>query len=294
MGIGDFYINNLKKLQVIPIIILILSLSLLFYNYSSKGQFLEKDITLKGGSVITITTDKSAENIESLLDSRFNADFSIKRLAEFGTSAPKGIVIETNLENVADLKTTLEEFLKIKLTNENFSVEVTSSSLGEAFSSQIITAMIAAFILMAIVIFIVFRVLVPSIAVIFAAVFDILVAMAGMNILGIKLSTATAAALLLLIGYSIDTDILLTTKLLKRKMDNVSLSEKIFESIRTGSTMTFAALAAILVGYIVTSSFIMKDMFLVIIIGLIADLFSTWLVNVYVLKSYIARHEKNG
>ena len=190
------------------------------------------------------------------------------------------------------MKIALEGFLGIKLTNENFSVEVTSSSLGETFSSQIINALIVAFLLMAIVIFIIFRAFVPSIAVIFAAFFDILFAVAGMNLLGIKLSITTAAALLLLIGYSVDTDILLTTKVLKRRKESGTIDDKIFESIKTGTTMTFAAIAALFVGYIITNSFIMKTMFIVIMMGLFADFFSTWITNVYMLKRYVEKKDK--
>jgi len=290
MSIADFYINNLKKLQLIPIIILVISMGSLFYAYSTTGQFLDKDISLKGGSTITINTDKDTTNIESFLNSRFgNAEFSVRKLTKFGTSVPEGVIIETNFDKIDDIKAALEDFLKIKLTNNNFSVEITGASLGKAFSSQIIIAMIFAFIFMAIVIFITFRVFVPSVAVIFAAIFDMIVAMAGMNILGIKLSISTAAALLLLIGYSVDTDILLTTKILKRKTSG-NLNDRIFESIKTGTTMTFTAIAALLVGYFLTNSYVMKAMFMVILMGLFADLFSTWLVNVYLLKAYAEKH----
>lgn len=290
MKLSEFYINNLKKLQIIPIIILIISLGILSYNYFTTSEFLEKDVSLKGGSIITITTDKDVSNLESFLKSNFNADFTVRKLTEFGTSASKGTIIETNLKNTEDLKKALENNLNIKLTKDNFSIEVTEESLGKSFTSQIIMAMIIAFILMAIVIFIAFRALVPSMAVIFAAIFDMVVAMAAMNILNIKLSVSTAAAVLLLIGYSVDTDVLLTTKILKRKTSG-SINERIFESIKTGFTMTFAAIAALSVGYFITNSFVMKSMFLVIIAGLVADLFSTWLVNVYILKLYV---EKNG
>ena len=289
MNLKEFYLRNLKKLQIIPIIMLLLSLAILFNSYFATSQFLEKDISLKGGSTITITTRTDTTNLEGFLRGKFDAEFSTRKLAEFGTSIQKGIVIETSMKEIDKLRPALEEFFGMKLTKDNFSVEVTEASLGKAFSSQIIRATIAAFILMAIVVFITFRVIVPSIAVIFAAAFDIIISMAGMNLLGIKLSIPTAAALLLLIGYNVYTDILLTTRILKRKAFG-SLDDRIIGSIKTGSTMTFAALAALLVGYIATNSFVMKSMFLVIIIGLVADLFSTWLVNVYILKTYAEKH----
>ena len=57
MSIAEFYIKNLGKMQAIPIIILVICLGILFGSYFSTGQFLEKDISLKGGSIITINTE---------------------------------------------------------------------------------------------------------------------------------------------------------------------------------------------------------------------------------------------
>src|SRR3989344_7772842 len=176
MNIGEFYINNLRKLQLIPIAIMLTMLAILFYIYFTTGYFIERDISLKGGSMITITTDKDTSNVDGFLSSRFpDYEFSTRKLTEFGTSATKGITIETNMGDIENLKQVLEEFLNIRLSKENFSAEFTESSLGSSFTYQIIRSLIVAFILMAIVVFITFRVFVPGLAVIFAAIFDIIV-----------------------------------------------------------------------------------------------------------------------
>ena len=57
----------------------------------------------------------------------------------------------------------------------------------------------------------------PAFAVMFSAFADIVMTLAVVNLVGIKLSTAGIVAFLMIIGYSVDTDILLTTRLLKRK-----------------------------------------------------------------------------
>ena len=56
----------------------------------------------------------------------------------------------------------------------------------------------------------IFRDFVPSIAVITVALSDIIIAIGGMSLFGIPLSVASVGAILMLIGYSVDTDILLT------------------------------------------------------------------------------------
>ena len=71
-------------------------------------------------------------------------------------------------------------------------------------------AILVSFIFMAIVVFIIFRNLVPSRSSYYLAAFaDILMTFVVVNILGIKMSSAGIIALLMLIGYSVDTDILL-------------------------------------------------------------------------------------
>ena len=73
------------------------------------------------------------------------------------------------------------------------------------------------FLFIAIVVFITFRSFIPSIAVVYAAFMDIVIPVAITLLFNIKISAAGISALLMLIGYSIDTDILLTTRVLKRK-----------------------------------------------------------------------------
>ncbi|MBO6105123.1 MAG: hypothetical protein J6O99_04430, partial [Methanobrevibacter sp.] len=155
---------------------------------------------------------------------------------------------------------------------------------------QIYIAMIFAFLFMAITVFIVFREPVPSVAIILAALCDILIALGGMSIFKIPLSIASVGALLMLIGYSVDTDILLTTRLLKRREGTVEKRAK--NAMYTGLTMSFAAIAAMGILYAVTRIIMpeattLSNISAVLVIGLIGDILSTWLMNLGILKTYI-------
>ena len=143
---------------------------------------------------------------------------------------------------------------------------------------------------MAITVFIVFREPVPSVAIILAALCDILIALGGMSIFKIPLSIASVGALLMLIGYSVDTDILLTTRLLKRREGTVEQRAK--NAMYTGLTMSFAAIAAMAILFIVTKILMpeattLSNISAVLVIGLIGDILSTWLMNLGILKTYI-------
>lgn len=285
MDFRALYNKHYKKLFIIPIIIVLLALGVLYANYVETGDIVDKDVTLKGGLVVTIYTDKDVSNLESaVVEQMPGADIEVRTLIEFGTDNQIGVIIEASEIEESELKPILAETLGIELTKENYSVEEAKSSLGEAFYRQMFFAILLALFFMAIVVLVTFRTLVPSVAVVFAAFADMTVTLAILSIFNVKLSTAGIAAILLLLGYSIDTDILMTTRVLKRKQG--SIFDRIKSSAKTGLTMTATTIVALGAGYFVSQSLILKQMFFIIIIGLIVDVLMTYLMNAGILVWY--------
>src|SRR3989344_2283553 len=282
MKLEEFYNKNYKLLMLIPIIVLIISLAFISYNYMSKGELINRDVTLKGGISATIYTDKPA-NIKELQNA-IKVDSIVRTLTDFSTGKQVGVIIEVSDIKAEELKSRLESALNIKLTDQIYSVEETGAALGESFFKELIYTVLIAFLLMSIVVFITFRTFIPSIAVIFAALIDITIPLAIINFLGMKISSAGIVAFLLLIGYSVDTDILLTTRVLKRT--DSPLFNRMYNAMKTGLTMTFCAISVMVIGIIFSTSPIFKEMFFIILLGLIVDTFSTWLTNTGILYSY--------
>jgi preprotein translocase subunit SecF len=140
---------------------------------------------------------------------------------------------------------------------------------------------------MAIVVFITFRSPSPVFAVILCAFSDIIVTLAIFNLTGIKLGKGGIAAFLMLIGYSVDTDILLSTKVLKRK--GGTLMERIYSAMGTGLAMNITTIVAVTAAIIFTQSEIIRQIMLILIIGLLVDMFNTWVQNVGILRLYMER-----
>jgi preprotein translocase subunit SecF len=59
--------------------------------------------------------------------------------------------------------------------------------------------------------------------------------------------------------------------------------------MKTGLTMTAAAVSVMAVGLIFSNSIVIKEMFLIILIALIMDVPSTYLTNAGILKIYCKR-----
>lgn len=167
--------------------------------------------------------------------------------------------------------------------------------LGQMFWQGALWVGLLGVIFIVVVIFIFFREVVPTVAIVASACFDAFAALAAMAVFGIPLSLATIPTVLLVVGYSIDTDILLTTRVLKRK-DNTP-SERAWESLITGVTMTSTALIAVVV-MLVLSYFaqieVMFSIAFLLAFGLIADIIGTWLMNAPLLLWYVEGKHKGG
>jgi preprotein translocase subunit SecF len=135
-------------------------------------------------------------------------------------------------------------------------------------------------------VFLLFRTFIPSIAVILSAFSDLAIPIAVMNLLGIELTLGTVAALLMLIGYSVDSDILLNNHILRRRG---GFYESAYRARRTGVTMTLTSISAMVVMTITATLFgipLLPEIGLVLVIGLTADLMNTYLLNMSLLRYY--------
>lgn len=270
--------RNYKTDLMISFSILFVVLAFLGYSYYSNGYLLEKGIDFQGGSQYIISINGSV-NIGDFKNyvSKYE-DVKVKYLENDNT-----IIVESKQE--IDKNEIVSYFEDKGIYVSGISVQRIGAALGKEFWKQGIKALIIAYIIIASVIFFLFKTLVPSIAALLASVSDILTAVALMNLFNIPLTLSSLAGLLILIGYSIDTDILLSTRVLKKKDDDID--SRIVSSIKTGLTMSITSIASVTTLYVVASIPDLQQIALVIIFGLLADIPYTWLQNVGILKWYI-------
>lgn len=269
------FLESYKPLIAIPVVITLISLLLIATVGINEG------IELKGGTVVVIELEKSVSQSE---------------LQSIISSAVPGqqVDVKSINNNQATVDITGDtDVVKLSAALKGTGTITSYRSVGPVLSSESMTqvyyALAFAFIFMSITVFIIFRNFVPSMAVILAALCDIIIAVGGMSLFGIPLSIASVGALLMLIGYSVDTDILLTTRILKRKEGTVT--ERAIDAMKTGLTMAAAAIGSMAALYLVVVFLIpaaqtLADIAAVLIIGLIADVLATWLMNLGILRWY--------
>jgi preprotein translocase subunit SecF len=271
-----------RLLIVIPVLLFVFSAVFLVNQYATTGEWFKRSIELRGGTLLNIQTADavSVSDVEEALSSDFGS-ISVRVLRGFGE---QGASIEMDASvDYTEVMTRLKDS-GIEITD--FTLENIGPSLGSLFWSQAQTGIIIAFILMGIIAFAVFRTGVPSIAIVISAASDIIVTLALMQVFGIEFSLASLGALLMLIGYSVDTDIMLTTRLLKETGHGVDMQEKITRALKTGLTMTLTSLGAVAALLIIPLPAVLVQIASVIFIGLSVDIVNTWLLNSVMLRWY--------
>ncbi len=335
--LSEKYDKYHKLILILPAIILVLSIFFLYSFYQENNDFIRRDISLTGGTSVQVNQNTDLNLLRSELEKPF-PDSSVRGISDIVTGEQVAFIVETKA-SPEEIIPFIENYLKIKLTSENSSVEFTGSSLGEGFYKQLMLAILFAFTFMTTVVFFIFssqkkfkwiiivlslitpllffflkiitinqafilsslilvlilgasiRYSIPGFTVIFCAFTDILMTLAVVNLLGMTISTGGIIAFLMLIGYSVDTDILLTTRVIKRKEDSVN--KRIYEAFKTGMTMTLTSIVVVLVGLAITSSFsaTLQEIFTVLLIGLFFDMFNTWITNASLIKWYAEKNK---
>ncbi len=280
-----------KMLLILPAIFLLFTIVYLTNFQRTHGDIILKDVSITGGTAISVFDSTAAlSDVEEKLRGEF-PDISLRGITDLRTAAQRGFILETQ-EPLDKIKPALERVLGYTLTQDNSSIEFSQKSISQGFYQQLRLAIVIAFILMAIIVFAIFRKFVPSFAVILSAFADISMTLAVVNLWGITLSLAGVVAFLMLIGYSVDTDILLTTRILKGREGSVN--ERLFGAFKTGITMTLTSIAAIAISLFITysASQTLKQMFTILLIGLGFDIFNTWVTNASIIKWYVETKER--
>lgn len=170
---------------------------------------------------------------------------------------------------------------------KSYSAKEVGSSLSRFFLSKTAEILLVSLIAAGLFVVLIFRGAVASLAVLFGAVADLIITAGAMGFFGIPLSLSTVAALLMLIGFSIDTDMLLTIRALKRTEGTIR--ERIYDAMRTAIVMNSCAIAAFAV-LLVTALFLNIETYYqigaVILIGALIDFIATWCGNAVTVLWY--------
>lgn len=294
-SLKKFYEEKYKILMIIPFILFGLSILMIGITVINHGDVVQKDVSLSGGVSYDIRVDEwnsktSTDVVDGLLERYPDKTYSVTDLKNFGERIGFSLMIDLDTDMEEDefdliLKEVLEDTFEDKYSIASKSNM--SGTIADDFFRTTFNYLLLAFLLMGVVVFLYFKKLVPSISVILSSVFDIVITVGVFNLFQMKLSMAGVAAILMLVGYSVDTNILLTTKLIKEKPKNIQ--NAIYDAMRTGLKMSLTTIGVITAVYFVSQAPAIKQIVIILLIGLVTDLFSTWFMNAGILKIYLLK-----
>lgn len=280
----DYDEYSLRQLLAVPLLVFTVALLVLGAWFMFTGAPVELSMVFVGGTEVRVGVDAGVSDPVAEIEGTFSGSpdsiASVPGTNEYIVTFPAG---ETTAEEI-------EEQIDSNSNLERTSLSQVAPTLGDDAQQKALMGIVAAFILMSILVIVLFRSIIPAVVIVASAISDVLVPLAAMNLLGIELSFGTVGALLMLIGYSVDSDILLNTYVLKSSQG--AFNDRVHDAMRTGVTMTVTSLSAMVVMFIVASLFgigMLADMGLVLAIGLAIDLVNTYMMNVGILRWYTTR-----
>ncbi|AGB14748.1 preprotein translocase subunit SecF [Halovivax ruber XH-70] len=282
-----------RQLAAVPLAILAVAVAVLGITFALTGAPLGLGIEFTGGAELTIATTADQDEVAAAFEQEPTSiqpvEGSDQYIVQFAASDLEGFD-EDGQAILQDLVDQADENLAPSAGADGSSPVVgeslTSASFGQQIQFTALIGLVVAFIGMSAITFGLFRTFVPSVAVSLSAFSDLIIPLAFMSLFDIQLTLGTVAALLMLIGYSVDSDILLNNHVLRR---SGSFYESVHRSMRTGITMTVTSTVAMLVMAAVSWFFgigLLRDIGLILAVGLIADLMNTYLMNVSLLRWY--------
>ena len=280
----DYTEYSNRQLLAVPLALLAVALIVIGAWVALTGAPANLGLEFVGGSELRVAAPDG--NAEQQIAAAFDADpASIREIPSDGD------YVVTFAQGAVDTSGDQTQLAALRQQAEAAGLSVESSgrvsaSFGESSQSLALGGVVAAFLGMSLLVFAMFRSIAPSIAVVASAFSDVVLPLALMNLFGIQLTLGTVAALLMLIGYSVDSDILLNNHILRQSGD---FYESTSRAMRTGVTMTLTSIAAMIVMAIVATVFgigLLRDIGIILAVGLCADLMNTYLMNVSLLRWY--------
>ena len=266
-----------RQLAAVPLAVLALALVIIAGAFLLTGSPVSLGLDFTGGTELRFTAaEPSSDDIEVAFE---EAGIEVASVRSVGTG-------DSYLLTTQDTDTEAIETVAEEVGDEVESVEGRSPAFGSDTQREALFGVAIAFVGMSILVALMFRTLVPSIAVVASAFSDIVIPLALMNVFGIDLTLGAVAALLMIIGYSVDSDILLNNHVIRR---HGSFYESAYRAMRTGVSMTLTSIAAMATMAVVAWYLaipLLDDVALILVFGLSADLMNTYMMNMSLLRWY--------
>jgi len=288
MKILSFIENNYKKFLMISMVIFVIFVGTILFNYFKYGYIINKSITISGGYVTLINNNYHITNpeIQNTLNQMNITDYVLY-------STPNIIYIESGKQiNETLLINLLNQDYNIKLLPTDISIQHYSSLVGNLIFNQFLFFVILAMVLTAFVIFIAFRVSKITLNIISTILFDVIGLLAILSITKYPIGANGFIGMLMILGFAIDNNVVLSTNIVKEK--EKPFIERVRMSFRVGMLMEIIALYTLLLLYFIVPEPSVDEFAFVLSVAIILDLLYYLIGNIPLYKYFEAKKEQES
>jgi preprotein translocase subunit SecF len=259
------------------------------------GSPVPLSIEFSGGTLINIRgleNRPDAGAVEQALGELLTAKVEVKVTVDHTSPMGEyGLDVLTQKELSDNEKELVRKTLKERFgIVGSYSTQWAGGIITSIFRGQAERAIIGAFIAMGVIILIVFKHAFAVGSILICISLNMLGIIGGMAIFSVPLSLGSTAGILMVLGYSVDTNILLSMRVLKRLGGETR--ERVAEAMRTGLMMSGATLVVLTALNLFTTAPLLFQLSAALIFGILADIVNTWFFNAGMLTWYAERRLK--
>jgi len=288
MKILSFIENNYKKFLMISMVIFVIFVGIILFNYFKYEYIINKSITISGGYVTLINNNYHITNpeIQNTLNQMNITDYVLY-------NTPNIIYIESGEQiNETLLINLFNQDYNIKLLPTDISIQQYSSLVGNLIFNQFLFFVILAMILAAFIIFISFRASKITLNIISTILFDVVGLLSILSITKYPIGANGFIGMLMILGFAIDNNVVLSTNIVKEK--EKPFIERVRMSFRVGMLMEVIALYTLLLLYFIVPEPSVDEFAFVLSIAIILDLLYYLIGNIPLYKYFEAKKEQES
>jgi preprotein translocase subunit SecF len=293
------FIEKRRKAYVVSAVVVALGIGAMLFNVFSIGNWLNYGVDFTGGTVIQIETQEGVTDadIRNALGgaqapsvTRFGAE------NEFIIRAPVVAGVETD-QVAAGIRQQLSASPEVG-PFEVVRTEIVGPVIGAELQQQAALAILFSFLLT--LLYIAFRFEFRfGLASIVATVHDILITLGFLALFRIEISLPTVAAVLTIIGYSLNDTIVVFDRIREnlnrkggRREDPVRLIDRSINEVLPRTVMTSGTTLVVLLSLLILGGAVIRDFTIVLILGVVIGTYSSIFVASPALLEIQRRWEK--
>jgi len=277
------FVKNMPKFLVVAVLVIAVGIGSMIVHASKGEKILNYSLDFVGGTATTVVfpEDYSLEQLDEQVkpvveDITGDADVMMQKIV-----GSNQVVIKTrtlNLDERTALETSLQE--NFGVTDGSVTTESISGAIGKEMRASAIKAVIVAVILMLLYIFIRFKDFNYALSAILALCHDVLITFMAYAILRISVGSAFIAVMLTILGYSINSTIVIFDRIreLRKTAGDSQLVPTVNKAINmtlTRSIYTNLTTLISIVGLYVIGVSSIKEFTLPMMVGIVAGALSS-------------------